>query len=165
MPLPECLYRNGLDWKLYLERVHRVYLDTIARAYLQFDGWPVRQRFFPSDEGKAFTFWHMVTTGDLEAERTPDEKRCERIGWVAWTIANAKADPSISWWENTRRSNTNVVLWLPDQSYAVILSKRTGYYVLTSAYEVKEHRRADFERERSSYWANKSKSNQLESNT
>ena len=35
----------------------------------------------PELEGKSATFWHFVTEGKVEADRTPVRERIERIGW------------------------------------------------------------------------------------
>ena len=147
MALPDLLHRNG-DWKDYLNDVHQIYLETISRVDLAFDGLPLRTRYFPCDDGKSATFWHMITEGEIESSRTPDERRCERIRWVAWMITNAKTDTSLCWWENTRRGNTHVVIWLRSERFAVILAKRSNYYLLKSAYWVKDHRSDDFDERR-----------------
>ena len=151
MALPDLLDKNNRNWKEYLEDVYQVYQDTITRVGLIFDGAPVKTRWFPCDDGKGATFWHMITEGEIECERTPDERRCERIRWVAWMITNAKTDAELCWWENTRRGNTHIVIWAKDHNFAVILAKRKGCYMLMSAYWVKEYRRIDFEREYAEY--------------
>ena len=56
-----------------------------------------------------------------------------RIQWISHLINNAQ-DPQIFCWENKRGSNDNTVLWLRSEMYRVILSKRSNYYLLTTAY-------------------------------
>jgi len=68
-------------------------------------------------------------------------------------IDNAGKD-GFSWWENQRRGNTHVVIWAQAHDFAVVMAKRRDYYVLKTAYaEIKLHRRASFEKERSAFWA------------
>jgi hypothetical protein len=150
MALPELLFR-ACDFKEYIEQVYQIFLETITRAELTFNGLPIRTQFLPSDEGKHATFWHLITEGIIEIERTPDERRCERIRWVAWLIINATTETDVTWWENTRKGNAHVVIYIENQEFAVILAKRNKYYLLKSAYCVKEHRRNDFRRERDEY--------------
>jgi hypothetical protein len=155
MVLPDLVLRTS-DWKTYIAEIHQVYLETVSRADLRFNGLPVRDKYFPSDEGKAATFWHLITQGKVESERTPDERRCQRIRWVSWMIASANTNPQIEWWENTRKGNVHVVIWIRSENFAVILAKRTGYYLLKSAYWVQEHRAVDFEKELREYRASNS---------
>jgi len=47
-----------------------------------------------------------------------------------------------------------VVIWAQAHDFAVVMAKRRDYYVLKTAYaEIKLHRRASFEKERSAFWA------------
>jgi len=53
---------------------------------------------------------------------------------------------------NERFNNTHVVIWHEEESFAVVLAKRKGYYVLKTCYLVRSKRAKDFERERSEFW-------------
>ncbi|TKB83696.1 MAG: hypothetical protein E8D44_07715 [Nitrospira sp.] len=151
MSLPEFFPFHG-DWDRYEDELYEIYENTIVRSALTFGGLPVKAKFAPPTKKKGFTFWHLISEGEQEEERTPDFKRCERIRWVAWLVQNALSHPDVSWWENDRWGNTHIVIWHEQESFAVILAKRTGYVLLKTAYWVKQHRRKDFERERAEYW-------------
>ena len=61
-------------------------------------------------------------------------------------------EPRISWWQNRRSSNTHVVIWIEEKDFAVILAKRSKYYLLKTAYCVTPHRRKTFKKEREKFW-------------
>jgi hypothetical protein len=137
-PLPDLVFIeewNG-NWTQYYENIHQIFLETIPDK-LTFLGLPVRCRYWEPIDGKHRVFWHLITAsindGSKDEERIPDLRRCERIQWIAHIIRN-NDDPSIMCWENRRGRHTNVVLWLPDENYQVVLSQRNGYYLLTTAY-------------------------------
>ena len=150
MSLPELFPFHG-DWDRYEGELYEIYLETIVRSGLTFGGLPVKAKFTPLTKKKGFTFWHLISEGEREEERTPDFKRCERIRWVAWLVENATSYPHVSWWKNNRWGNTHIVIWHEKENFAVILAKRTGYVLLKTAYWVKQHRRKDFEREREEF--------------
>lgn len=143
---------EGEKWKKYEDDLFAIFKSTIADGELKFQGLPVNPRRFPEEKGKHFTFWHLITEGDTESERTPDLRRCERIGWVAWIIRNCGTSPDITFWESKRGTARNFVLWYEKGQFAVILSKRSRYFILLSAYFVDEdHRIEAFKRDRDEY--------------
>ena len=149
-PLPDLfeLSAFGGDYQAYEDALFYVYLNRIVRGGLRFRGLPVKTRRTPEYKGKGAGFWHLLTEGRVEEQRTPDFRRCERLPWVPWVIRHADdPDDTIRVWTNKRGSNTNVVLWLWEEDYAVILSERRGFYLLVSAYTLRSRRIDDFERE------------------
>lgn len=144
---------SGNDWDIYLKELYRLYLENIVNAGLGFQGLPVHFQFRPMTQGKGFGFWHLISEGGAEDDRTPDLRRCERILWVPWVINHAGSDEEIMWWENERHGDTHVVLWLRKEHYVVILAKRNGYYLLKSAYvTMSPHREQTFEKEWKAFW-------------
>ena len=150
MNLPPLMPFAG-DWDRYEEKLYRAYLETVVDADLKFQGLPVRSQFRPETKGKGFSFWHIISEGPSEEERTPDLKRCERIKWIGWMIEHATSHLDLSWWENRRGRNTHVVIWHEKESFAVVLAKRNRYYLLKTAYWVKSRRADDFRRERANF--------------
>ena len=150
MRLPELFPFHG-DWSQYEDELYHIYKDTIVEAGIIFQGLPVRTQYRPPTKGKGFGFWHMISEGSEEEERTPDIFRCERIRWVAWLIKNAEKSNELSWWENKRGRNTHVVIWNEQENFAVVLAKRKDYYLLKTAYLVKSRRRNTFTRERTKF--------------
>ncbi len=105
----------------------------------------------PEYKGKHFTFWHLISEGEIESKRTPDMRRCERLRWIKWVIENVLAAPEITYWESKPKGSTNIVVWYETGGYAVVLAKRSGYYLLKTAYVVKPRRAKGFEYEREQY--------------
>ncbi len=147
MSLPELLPFHG-DWPRYEDELYEVYLETIVRSRLTFRNLPVKAKYAPPTKNKGYGFWHLISEGQNEDDRIPDLRRCERIQWVAWLIQNTTTERELSWWENVRGSNTHIVIWHEKENFAVVLAKRNKYFLLKTAYWVKEYRRKDFERER-----------------
>jgi len=85
---------------------------------------------------KTILFWHLIQEGQIEEERTPDLRRCERIGWIRAVIEN-EADPRVKVWENERLKDRGpdrrVILWL-DEEFLVVLGDRRTYWLLLTAY-------------------------------
>lgn len=150
MSLPPLFPFSG-DWARYEDELHAIYLETIVRTNLTFNGLPVKSQFRPETNGKGFSFWHIISEGPTEEDRTPDLKRCARIRWIGWIITHAKNHADLSWWKNRRGRNTHVVIWHEKEGFAVILAKRNNYYLIKSAYWVKSRRADDFRRERAAF--------------
>ena len=154
--LPSLIpYANyGVDWNNFIEAVYdcfkRDFLEDFNRRTLQFEGVTLSLRRHPLVRGKEASFWHLISTGDIEDDRLPDFDRCERVAWAKAIIKNAN-DPAVKRWENTRGSNTNICLWLEDENYMVVLGKRNGYLILLTAYCVEEYRRKKLNRECQEY--------------
>jgi hypothetical protein len=144
----------GGDWSKFIEAVYGKFrldfLDDFNRRNLQFEGVALSLRRHPLVRGKEASFWHLVSTGDIEEERLPDFDRCERIAWAKAILDNAN-DSAIKRWENTRSNNTNICLWLEEENYMVVLGKRTGYFLLLTAYCVENYRRNKLNREYEEY--------------
>jgi hypothetical protein len=150
MGLPDLLTFAG-DWQIYEDKLYEVYLNEIVDAKLQFKGLKISCQYRPETKNKHFGFWHVISEGNTEEERTPDLRRCERIRWISYLIKNAETDSEISWWENKRGSNTHVLIWHEAENFVVILAKRHSYYLLKTAYNAEPHRRKSFLKERDNF--------------
>lgn len=153
-PLPGLVELSdyGNNWEKYLNALYEIYISQIVNTGLSYNGLPIHYRFNPQTDGKGYGFWHLISEGEKEDDRTPDIRRCERILWVAWIIRESKTNQEILWYENKRGSEIHVVLWFRLHRFAIILAKRAGYYLLKSAYTIKPHREKVFEKEWRSYW-------------
>lgn len=157
MTQPPALLPFGGDWPSYENVIYLAFLESFVRAGIQFRGLRVTAQFRPETNGKGYSFWHTISESPDqnnrdENERIPDMRRCERILWISWVIQNAGGG-GFPWWENTRGRDTHVVIWARDHDFAVVLAKRSDYYMLKTAYAgIKSGRRAAFERELRAYW-------------
>lgn len=143
---------NG-DWAAYEDALFNIFLNDIAQAELALDGIRVSCRRIPEERGRWASFWHLVQEGRVEDDREPDLRRCERIRWVRWVIVNAANTPNIERWENTRGTENNVLLWY-NEEYLVVLSRRSTYWLLKTAYCTERSGRiSQLRKERDAYLA------------
>lgn len=154
MALPDLMPLQG-EWSDYVDSIYQVYVDQIANGGLTFSGLRISCQFRPESQGKHFGFWHVISEGEAEDDRLPDLRRCERITWISYLIANVETDNEISWWENKRGRDTHVVIWHESENFVVILAERNGYYMLKTAYCPKSGRVKSFIKERDNYWSQK----------
>lgn len=138
----------GGEWSAYLELVYERFLqDWINDPPREFDGKRMSVKRHPMIEGREATFWHFISEGRNEDERTPDLRRCERIPWPR-PIAEAIDDGRLHCWKNTRGREERYVLSLTDFSYVVIIADRGEYVLPWTAYCVEQrHRREKLQKE------------------
>ena len=152
MTLPALLLFDG-NWPAYVENLYSVYMQQIVNGNLTFKGLRISCQYRPASQDKHYGFWHVVSEGEIEEDRIPDIRRCERISWIAYLISQVDSNPDISWWENKRGRDSHVVIWHEAENFVVILAKRSDYYLLKSAYCPETKRKAKFIAERAKYLA------------
>ncbi len=130
----------GGNWEKYLEALYDYFKQDFIKSSPTFKGQRLGLKKHPSRKGKEATFWHFISEGSIEDERTPDLSRCERIRWPRPIIENAESS-TIKAWENRRRNEKRILLWLEEQEYLVILTERKGYILPWTAYMVTENHR------------------------
>lgn len=159
--LPDLLlleHCNG-NWTEYLERLHECFVADFIDGKPVWPGKRVALKRHPEHEGKSATFWHMISEGKTEAERTPDMRRCERIGWPRVVMdefdeaAPGTTECRILWWKEERDRDQRYLLATDDFSYVVVVADR-GDYVLPWTAFLCEHRHQRDKRERAfrRYW-------------
>jgi len=153
--LPPLFLFHG-DWSRYVEEVYDIYSVTIFKGNLLLENKPVRCRHHPPSKGKGYGFWHVVQEGKVEDDRIPDLRRCERIRWISWMIQQVGKNPEITWWEESRGTEEDRLLWLEAEDYLIILSKRNDYWLLKTAYMTnRHHKRTTLRKNRDAYWVAK----------
>ena len=135
----------------YEDLLYEVFMATLVNAKLSFRGLPINLRRLPIYKEKHSAFWHLISEGNVEEERTPDMERCRYLPWAAWVISAYGRTSEISAFENKRKGGTNVVLWYEPGDYAVILSKRSTYFLLVTAYPLTSDRKESFKRDRDEF--------------
>jgi hypothetical protein len=147
LPSLICLHDFHGDWERYEATLYEIFCRDFMKGDLAYGGLPVRLKRHPVLDGKEATFWHLISEGSVERERLPDLRRCERIGWPRALIEQA-ADPCLKVWENTRKGEKRVCLWLEAEDYLLILAHRNSYVLPWTAYMVTEgHRKRKLQRE------------------
>ncbi|MEG2810417.1 MAG: hypothetical protein RR889_07190 [Akkermansia sp.] len=165
--LPELVCFEGYkgQWDVYLEEIHCIFSKDFIQSKPAFPNKSVRLKRHPEYDGKSATFWHFITEGSREgsreADRTPDLRRCERIGWPRAIIDAFPSDmgksDKIVWWKEDRHTSkgrsVRILLALPDFSYVFILDERDTYVLPWTAYRVEwETGRRKMKSRYQAYW-------------
>lgn len=121
------------NWTEFLETIYGYFKHDFIDSKPQFKSLDVGLKRFPLFQDKESAFWHVITEGETESERTPDFRRCERIRWPRPMIENF-SDETIRCWPNNRHKDKRWVIWLVPLDYVVILADRGGYLLLWTTY-------------------------------
>jgi hypothetical protein len=140
------------NWQAYIEAIYACFKTDFVDDKPMFQGRLLRLKRFPLTDGKESTFWHMISEGKEEENRTPDLRRCERIKWPRPVIEH-DADDIIKIWWNERGNEKRICLWMECENYLIVLSDRTDYILLWTAYLVdRPHQQKKLRKEYESYW-------------
>jgi hypothetical protein len=102
--------------------------------------------------GKAATFWHVISDGAVEEDRLPNLARCSRVPWIRPMIESVGSD-RVLWWGQSRSGDNRSVVALPDFSYKIVIANRVEYCLLWTAFVVDhQHQRDKTQREYEEYW-------------
>jgi len=149
-------------WQRYIDSVYDAFRKDFIDSVPMFEGKAVLCRKDPIYDGKKAGFWHCVSEGKTENDRTPDLRRCERIGWVRAILEHA-TEPGIDIWENERQGERRKLIWFREE-FLIVLALRPGkrggstYYQFLTAYRtMEEHRKWRLRKERDAYRATTAK--------
>lgn len=146
LPPLEELSDYGGDYQVYLDAVYKFFCDDFIKSKPIFRGKRLGLKRHPVILGKEATFWHMVTTGEVEEGRLPDLRRMERIRWPK-TIIEADPHPQIKIWKEKKGSDYRIHIWFNDASYLVVLNERKGYILPWTAFFIeREHQKKKYNR-------------------
>lgn len=120
--LPQLLVVQPWTTETY-NGLYTTFCQEIKAHALMLDGLPVW--FFPeTEDGRERIFWHLTSRDDDKTgDRIPDLRRCERMHWVRYILANAHASEVIKWDYREPDKTVKTYLWLKDHSFVVILKK------------------------------------------
>lgn len=141
--LPSLLLLENFsgNWERYFATIYAAFVADFVDSKPVFQGRRMGLKRYPEYDGKSATFWHMISEGKVEAERTPDLRRCERIKWPRPFIENDQS-PDLKVWSEKRGSNNRIHLWCEAEGYLVVLDDRTDYILPWTAYYVQyDHER------------------------
>ena len=125
---------HGNCWTAYAAAVCSVFKADFIDSPPFLRGRRIGLRREPKYQNREWAFWHVIQEGNVEEGRTPDLRRCERIGWIRAIIEHAH-DPRVKAWENRRDGDRRLLLWLEAQDFLVVLGLRgMGYALLITAY-------------------------------
>jgi hypothetical protein len=101
-------------------------------------------KLHPVSQNKEATFWHVISSGEDEEQRTPDMRRMERVGWIRPIIDSCKDEKRVCCWNEERNGAKRPNIAVPDFSYVVVLEERKDFVMLWTAIYVE----AAFKREK-----------------
>ncbi len=130
---------------------YNIYCDESCHLELHskptFRGKRLGLKRHPVSQGKEATFWHLISEGANEPDRTPDMRRCERIGWPRPGIDNCDAQ-NVKVWEAQRRGESRIMIWLEPDDYVIVLANRGDYLLPWTAFTIEhDHKRRKLQRE------------------
>lgn len=149
LPRLELLEDHAGDWSAYLEHLYELFRHDFMGVLPRFRGRPMGLKYLPERAGKCGTFWHFISEGPCEIDRTPDLRRCETIRWPRRVLEEANAGSSrVCVWSNHRKNGAGWVISTPDFSYKFVLVERGEKVLPWTQYQVLEsHQRRALERE------------------
>ena len=135
---------SGGDWGRFFSAVYAAFEQDFVLNKPEFRGKRLGLKRHPEYAGKSATFWHMISTGDVEEEREPDLRRCERIRWPKPIIEN-DSDPELKVWAEPRRKLQRIHIWFEAEGYLVVLDDRGEYILPWTAFFIEhEHERRKY---------------------
>ena len=142
--LPELTLMSDFDnnWDKYIDAIYRCFKRDFIYNKPIYRGLRISLKRYPIKLGKEATFWHLISSGFDEKSRACEIRRCERILWPRSIIENSEM-AEVKCWENIRKGERRILLWLEAAEYLVVLAKRKGHILLWTAYLVTEDHRKD----------------------
>lgn len=158
--LPELLLLEDFagDPKRYLEAAYQIFQRDFEHSKPKFGTYKVNLKWMPIFQGKSATFWHMISEGKEEADRTPDFRRLERIGWVkpileAFQETKPTEQAKLYWWIELRGNEQRYHITLTDFSYLVVVVKRKNFVLPWTAFYVEYgHQRRKYKKRYEEFW-------------
>ncbi len=140
LPALITLDEFGGNFNDYLEAVYLAFKENYVTNKPVFQGRRLALKKHPLFQDKEATFWHMTTTGEVEAEREPDLRRMERIRWSPKMI-NESEHPYLKVWRNKRKEQESILIWHGAEKYLVVLRDRGEYILPWTTYLVDQPNR------------------------
>jgi hypothetical protein len=144
----------GGNWDVWIAAVYAKFKeDMLSPPPVEFRDCRVGCRRDPICLGKEAGFWHCTSSGKTEEDRTPDPRRCERVGWLRAVLENAD-DPQVDIWENERDGDRRILVWFREEFLIVLAVRKAGYAQLVTAYLVEQdHTKRKLRKERDEWKA------------
>ncbi len=131
-----CLEDYKGDYHAFINAVYAKFERDFIRHGAKFGHYSIKLKFHPLFQERAYTFYHMTHKGEIETEREPDLRRCERIPWARPTIENVETY-GLRFWEQERNGKHRICIWLNvdnGDNYFVILEVRKSFVLLWTAF-------------------------------
>lgn len=136
LPKIITLVEHGGDYHSYINAIFEVFDKDFNKHKTKFGSHTLNYKYHVAFQNRAYTFYHMTHKGNVETERIPDLRRCERMPWARPTIERAE-EFNLKFWESERKGKSRVCIWLDvsnGDDYFVILEVRKECVLLWTAF-------------------------------
>ncbi|MEI6089397.1 MAG: hypothetical protein WCR42_03005 [bacterium] len=126
---------NG-DWMKFENAVYQAFYNDFVRTKPTFRETKIELKSPLLEDGREYTFYHMVSSGYDESSRKPDLRRYERIKWAKPTIEQCD-NWSLKVWPQERNGKNRICIWLElddEPDYIVVLDVRKNYILLWTTF-------------------------------
>jgi hypothetical protein len=150
---------NG-SWDAYIEAIYQIFKTDFIDKKTYYNKTRVALKKIPLLKGKEACFWHLTSEGKIEEQRTPDLRKCEKIGWIKPIIENSQDDTIKFWISKRKKGNSSIYedricLCYGNWEYLVVLVDRGDYILLWTAHPIDyQHTKDKLKKEYESYKAN-----------
>ncbi len=136
LPKIICLEDYGGNYRAYIDAVYEVFERDFIRHKTTFGSHKLSLKYNPIFQDRAYTFYHMTHKGEIELDREPDLRRCERMPWARPSIENVSSWNLKFWRQSRQRSNNRVCIALEtcSDTYFIILEVRKTFVLLWTAF-------------------------------
>ena len=156
MKLPDLIKLEDYNgsWEEYIEAIYQIFKKDFIDNKTSYKGLKVALKKYPLLKDKEACFWHITSQGRIEEERTPDLRKCEKIGWIKTIIENY-SHKKVRFWISQREREERICLCYGDWEYLVVLVDRKTYILLWTAHPIeREHTKRKLKKEYDDYKAN-----------
>ncbi len=152
-----------LNWPSLLATEEKTKTEVFEAAYAIFwqdfvfdpdiivEGNPVRLKH-GLRQGKELTFWHLASNSANEKNGEISRERCSFVPWLKFMLENYE---ECLRWENQRGKEKSLCLVDSEWRFLIVLRKRTGYFLLWTAYPLSKGRKIKLQKEATAYWQSK----------
>ena len=147
LPPLVLLSEHGGNWPKYEAALYAIFVEDFVVSKPTFRGRRLGLKRHPLSNDKEAAFWHLTSTGDVEAERIPEMRKCERIAWPRPGITNCNV-AGVKVWSVSHGQEQRISIWLEEDDYVIILADRGDYLLPWTAFHVtQDHYRRKLQRQ------------------
>lgn len=146
LPTLICFPDYDGKWDAYVEALYGVFRRDFIESQPEFRARPVYCQSRPIHDGKEAGFWHCIQQGRPGEERTPNFRRCERIGWPRAIIEHAD-DPSVVSWSLRKGGDDRTYLWYREEYLVALGDRRRRWQLITAFPTDRRHTREKLRKE------------------
>lgn len=141
------------DRNAYTKALYRLFKKDFIDNDLFFKGKKVEIIHEKLYEEKERSFWHIISEGDEDINRTPISYRAEKIRWARPIIEDDGKCSKYRYWVkyNDRTKRDRHYIWCTAVNYLVILEDRGTHYKLITAFPVIDYKVKSYQKDYKKY--------------